>query len=105
MTDTDKLKRLAEALKGNGHVLPFGVRPEEILDLIAENEALTTGGIIEVAVRNPSVADYVQHWGGRAERAEKQRDDAVELLRESSVMHKDMHEVIAGFLARIDAAE
>jgi hypothetical protein len=38
-----------------------------ILELI---ELLTTSGIIEVAVRNPSVAEYMGHWEGRAEKAE-----------------------------------
>lgn len=55
--------------------------PKSILALIAENERLTSGGIIEVSVRNPSVADYVQHWEGRTERAEMERDEAVALLR------------------------
>lgn len=42
----------------------------EIERLRHDNEMLTTGGIIEVAVRNPSVADYMRHWEGRAENAE-----------------------------------
>lgn len=40
-----------------------------ILELI---EMLTKGGIIEVAIRNPSVAEYMAHWEGRAEKAEAQ---------------------------------
>ena len=35
-----------------------------------EIQTLTTAGIIEVAVRNPSVMDYMKHWEGRAEAAE-----------------------------------
>lgn len=35
-----------------------------------ENEMLTTGGIIEVAVRNFNVAEYMNHWEKRAEAAE-----------------------------------
>ena len=27
-------------------------------------------GIIEIAARNPNVAEYMRHWEGRAERAE-----------------------------------
>ena len=38
--------------------------------LRAENEVLTKSGIIEVAVRNPSVMDYIKHWEGRTEKAE-----------------------------------
>lgn len=40
--------------------------------LRAEVELLTKSGIIEVAVRNPSVADYMNHWEGCTERAEAQ---------------------------------
>lgn len=42
----------------------------EIARLTAEVETLTTCGIIEVAVRNPSVNDYMLHWETRAEKAE-----------------------------------
>lgn len=42
----------------------------EIGRLRHDNEMLTTGGIAEVAVRNPSVMDYMRHWEGRAETAE-----------------------------------
>ena len=38
-----------------------------ILELI---ETLTKGGIIEVAIRNPNVMEYMRHWEGRAEKAE-----------------------------------
>jgi hypothetical protein len=41
-----------------------------LLDARAELEMLKTAGIIEVSIRNPSVADYMQHWEGRAEKAE-----------------------------------
>lgn len=40
----------------------------------AELEIFRTSGIIEVAVRNPSVMDYMKHWEGRAEKAEAERD-------------------------------
>jgi hypothetical protein len=36
----------------------------------AEVERLIKGGIVEVAVSNQSVAEYMKHWEGRAERAE-----------------------------------
>lgn len=38
--------------------------------LLDELAILTTGGVIEVAVRNPSVRDYCEHWEGRALAAE-----------------------------------
>ena len=42
----------------------------EIAKLRHEIDMLTNGGIIEVAVRNPNVADYMAHWEARAEKAE-----------------------------------
>jgi hypothetical protein len=36
----------------------------------SELKTLTTSGVIEVAIRNPSVAEYMRHWEGRAEKAE-----------------------------------
>jgi uncharacterized protein (DUF2336 family) len=41
-----------------------------LIQACAELEMLKTAGIIEVSIRNPSVADYMQHWEGRAEKAE-----------------------------------
>lgn len=56
---------------------PFQEDQQRIADLIAalaaveiEMERLTTSGIIEVAVRNPNVRDYMDHWEQRAEAAE-----------------------------------
>jgi hypothetical protein len=39
-------------------------------ELEAEVHNFRTWGIIEVAIRNPSVADYMRHWERRAENAE-----------------------------------
>ena len=41
-----------------------------IAELEAELHTMKTAGIIEVAVRNPSVSEYMGHWEGRAEKAE-----------------------------------
>jgi hypothetical protein len=41
-----------------------------IAELEAELHTMKTAGIIEVAVRNPSVSEYMAHWEGRAEKAE-----------------------------------
>lgn len=46
-------------------------RDDELSRLRHENSMLTSGGIIEVAIRNPNVAEYMRHWEGRAERAER----------------------------------
>ena len=42
----------------------------EIERLRHEVDALTNCGVIECAVRNPSVAEYMRHWEGRATKAE-----------------------------------
>ena len=40
----------------------------------AECEQWKTWGIIEIAVRNPNVASYIEHWEGRALKAEENAD-------------------------------
>lgn len=96
MTDTDKLKRLAEAAGRIDEVVEVArdaakfmsaCSPETILALIAENERLK--GQMENAVE---ACDILL----------TERGEAVALLREASIMHKDMHEVISACLARID---
>lgn len=42
----------------------------QLCDLEAEEHILRYGGIIEVAVRNANVAEYMGHWEGRALKAE-----------------------------------
>ncbi len=42
----------------------------KLVELEGELELMKTAGIIEVAVRNPSVKDYMEHWEERAEKAE-----------------------------------
>ena len=42
----------------------------EIERLGRELEHFTKSGIVEVSIRNPSVADYMRHWEGRVETAE-----------------------------------
>lgn len=50
---------------------------------VMENELSTfrTAGIIEIAVRNPAVAEYMRHWEGRAEKAERECAELREQLR------------------------
>ena len=43
-----------------------------------------TWGVIEVAIRNPSVAEYMRHWEGRAESAERRVSELEAKLAESS---------------------
>jgi len=42
--------------------------------LLQEVEHYNKSGIVEIAVRNPSVADYMAHWEGRAEKAEAENE-------------------------------
>jgi|TARA_B110000908_G_scaffold170039_1_gene228524 hypothetical protein len=41
-----------------------------ITELEAQLHTMKTARIIEAAVRNPSVSEYIAHWEGRAEKAE-----------------------------------
>ena len=45
-----------------------------------ELDILYLGGVVEIAVRNSSVADYMDHWESRTKKAE----DAVKDLRDES---------------------
>ncbi|MGN8022886.1 hypothetical protein ACTJJ7_19460, partial [Phyllobacterium sp. 22229] len=44
-------------------------------ELQRELDHFTSSGIAEIAVRNPSVMDYMSHWEGRAEAAEKRVEE------------------------------
>lgn len=52
------------AQAGQGEPQTAMQRLEEELHL------MKTAGIIEVAIRNPSVSDYMHHWEGRTQKAE-----------------------------------
>lgn len=45
---------------------------DRIQELEAELEHFKSSGIIEIAVRNPAVNEYMHHWERRAEKAEAQ---------------------------------
>ncbi len=50
-----------------------------------ELDMMKTAGVIEVAVRNPNVAEYMRHWEGRvlaAEHRESAMRSRIEKLRE-----------------------
>jgi len=59
-----------------------------------ELHLMKTAGIIEVAIRNPSVSDYMQHWQARAEAAEAQ-------LAERDAAIAAAYEAAAGLVHRI----
>lgn len=60
---------------------------EKVVTMQKELEHFTSSGIIEVAIRNASVSDYMRHWEGRALCAEK---DATRLnwLEAKHTLHK-----------------
>lgn len=51
----------------DGMTLAMAYRIEE---LEAELHTMKTAGVIEVAIRNPNVSEYITHWERRAEGAE-----------------------------------
>ena len=73
--------------------------------LAFENEMLTRGGIIEVAVRNPNVAEYMRHWEGRAEAATALITQLADALREANAfILAPAEDIKEGVLSRIRAA-
>ena len=49
--------------------------------LTEELDLMKTAGIIELAIRNPSVSEYMHHWERRAEAAEARIDELTEALQ------------------------
>lgn len=47
-----------------------------------EVEHLKTMSVCELGAHNNSVRDYMEHWEGRALTAERERDEALNILRE-----------------------
>lgn len=76
MTDPDKLDGLVARLRGpwrqtqSRHIAEELEAADTITALRAERDFLLTCGVIELAVRNPDVMEYVKHWEARAEAAE-----------------------------------
>jgi len=116
MTDTDKLKRLAEAATGilasgatwaddldvknairsENHERIYGALadPAFILALIAENERTES--------QRDKAINQVCLWIEEHDRVKSQRDEAVALLRKLNFASRPE---VGAFLARIDAAE
>ncbi len=68
---------IAVAYKGRPNArLIAAVKPiaQAALAAMAELGVMKTAGIVEVAARNPSVLEYMEHWEGRATKAEAERD-------------------------------
>ena len=64
---------------------------EEMADRIEELEAelhtMKTAGVIEVAIRNPNVSEYITHWERRAEGAEAKLAKAMEHVLPKAMEH------------------
>ena len=56
--------------KANGYACLEQEAADRITELEAEIHNWKTWGIIEVAIRNPSVSEYMNHWEGRCLKAE-----------------------------------
>lgn len=65
--------------------LPVESEPiSEVDRLRQEITNLINSGIVEVAVRNPNVHEYMRHWEGRAEKAEAEVERLRAQLQQSS---------------------
>ena len=54
---------------------------KKLAEVEAELDLMKTAGIIELAIRNPSVSEYMHHWERRAEAAEARIDELTEALQ------------------------
>lgn len=77
--------------------LPSQVRPAEdwrwhLQCIEREMELLRSSGVIEVAARNPSVAEYMKHWEGRTTRAEAKVEAARKILEPMKDCDPDIRE-------------
>lgn len=71
--DVEMRDRMASMQEGLTVAHSEAKRLREERDEVSEElHLMKTAGIIEVAVRNPSVMEYMQHWEGRAEKAEEE---------------------------------
>ena len=74
--ERDEADDLAKAAFADGasNNIRLAEAAHRIKELEAENHLLKTAGIVEVAVRNPSVMEYMKHWEGRVAELEAERD-------------------------------
>jgi len=75
---SDQIKRLKRkhASDALGYINEINRLDSSVAHLERELAAFQTAGIVEIAVRNVNVAHYMNHWEGRAEKAERERDEA-----------------------------
>ena len=60
----------ADLLARTSQEPPAAPPPTELERVKAELHLMKTAGVIEVAARNPSVSEHMEHWEGRATKAE-----------------------------------
>ena len=65
---------------------PVNAEPKTEIEMLREEVAfLKSCGIIEIAVRNSSVSEYMRHWEGRAEKAEGDLAYAINALGQETI--------------------
>lgn len=73
--DAELIARAISYLRYSGMALAadrLASLAEELARVKADLDQWPKWGVIEVAIRNPSVAEFMRHWEGRAESAERQ---------------------------------
>lgn len=71
-------------LLGNIQSIDIQIAAEKAGNALRENEFMKSCGIVELAIRNPNVAAYIDHWEFRAERAERAEKALREMLERLS---------------------
>lgn len=83
--DKTRMEWIAEQMVENGMVTQARevlAMDRELRKAQSENEHFTKSGIIEIAVRNPSVSDWMKHWESRALAAESRLAAVEKALKE-----------------------
>ena len=78
-----------------------------IEELKAELHLMKTAGIVEVAIRNPNVSEYMAHWERRAEGAEAKLAKALEDLQQLVIEYDEVflaHDEPPSLTAAVNAA-
>lgn len=87
----------------------FSSIPEELLAAVErlqrELHTMQTAGIIEVAVRNSNVAEYMNHWEARATAAEASLVKAREALKPFAAMRLSTEPGVSDLVLRSPAEE
>jgi len=78
-------------------------KDDTIAELEAELHLMKTSGIVEVAVRNPNVMEYMKHWEGRAEAAETALAKAIDALQEIASLGRCDFAKVRATLAELKA--